>query len=319
MAEVLAIVAEVEETTPLALAGELSQPAGDVLAVRGQSELARSGNFPLTESIRLREGTKNLLLASAHSAISPQAYFPRMSRNDAPALLASVREGQNQRGSFVARFIVPVEPAVGRKMTLQEEEPYGRRVMKLLMQALDGVRRVRGVGAYDELLSMQGQGVSGNLLAALAGMRSAVGAGALELSVSWARNRKPPAAKLPSAVCFPAEALDGLDAVAEEMRGRAQTKGFALEGIVTRLDREGEARAPGDIVLGRAATKHATSAASTSTSTPTPTTKPSPPIGAATPSGRRHPPEGRPPLGPERRLRLRAAPRHLGRRRRAPD
>ena len=172
-----------------------------------------------------------------------------MSRNDAAALLASVREGQNQRGSFVARFIVPVEPAVGRQMTLQEEEPYGRRVMKLLMQALDGVRRVRGVGAYDELLSMQGQGVSGNLLAALAGMRSAVGAGALELSVSWARNRKPPAAKLPSAVCFPAEALDGLDAVAEEMRGRAQTKGFALEGIVTRLDREGEARAPGDIVL----------------------------------------------------------------------
>lgn len=247
VAEVLGIVAEVDGRSPLALAGELLQPAGDTLAVRVDSEAARSGTLPLVDSIRLREGTKNLLLASAHSAISPQAYFPRMARSDAATFLASVREAPNERGSFVARFVVPVEPAVGEQIEL-DDDPFGRRVMKLLMQALDGVRRVRSLGAYDDLLAMEDRGVSGNLLAALAAMRTAIGAGSLELSVSWARNRKPPE-RLASRVQLPAEALDGLDAVAEQMRGRAQAKGFALVGYVTRLDRAVEVDAPGDIVL----------------------------------------------------------------------
>jgi hypothetical protein len=238
VAEVLSLVADVEQRSPLALVEELIQPAGDVLGVRVDSEIARSGTLPLLDSIRVREGTKNLILASAHSAITPQAYFPRMSRGDAATLLASVREGQNQRGSFVARFIVPVEPAVGEQVPMDDEsfDPFGRQVVKLLMRALDGVHRVRSLGAYDDLLSMEGQGVSGNLLAALAAMRTAIGAGSLELSMSWARNRKPPE-NVPSRVEFPAEALHGLDAVAEKMRGRAQTKGFELEGYVTTLKR----------------------------------------------------------------------------------
>lgn len=248
VAELLGLLADVEHKSPLVLADELIQPAGDVLGVRVDSEVARSGTLPLLDSIRLREGTKSLLLASAHSAITPQAYFPRMSRADAAALLASVREGQNQRGSFIARFIVPVEPAVGQQ-NLLEEDPFGRRVMRLLMRALDGVHRVRSLGAYDELLSMEKEGVSGNLLAALSAMRGAIGAGSLEVSVSWARNRKPPE-KLAAKVHFPAEALDGLDAVVEQMRSRAQTKGFRLGGYVTKLSRPpGEADAPGDIVL----------------------------------------------------------------------
>lgn len=247
VAELLALLAEVEGRSALALVDELTQPAGDVLGVRVDSEQARSGTLPLVESLRLREGTKNLLLASAHSAIAPQAYFPRMSRTEAASLLASVREGQSQRGSFVARFIVPVEPAVGELPF--GDDPFGRRVVKLLMRALEGVQRVRSLGAYDELLTMERQGVSGNLLAALAAMRGVIGAGALELSVSWARNREAPE-QLPARVVFPAEALEGLDAVADQMKSRAQTKAFAVEGYVTRLDRPaGQTDGPGDVVL----------------------------------------------------------------------
>src|SRR5690606_18521140 len=83
VAELLGLLADVEHKSPLVLADELIQPAGDVLGVRVDSEVARSGTLPLLDSIRLREGTKSLLLASAHSAITPQAYFPRMSRADA--------------------------------------------------------------------------------------------------------------------------------------------------------------------------------------------------------------------------------------------
>jgi hypothetical protein len=50
-------------------------------------------------------------------------------------------------------------------------------------------------------------------------------------------------------VQFPAEALDGLDAVAEKMKGLAQTKGFDVVGYVTRLDRPADVDAEGDVVL----------------------------------------------------------------------
>ncbi len=246
LAEVIEPVATLENVRIEALLDDLTQPAGDVLAVRLQSEITASGTLPLVDSLRIREGAKNLLLAAAHSEVSAQAYFPRLSRADAVALLQSVHEGQTQRGSVTARFIVPVEPAVGQ-ISLAEE-PYGRRVVKLLLKALEGVRRVRSLGAYNDLLGMEKQGVSGNLLSALASMGPPGGAGALELSVAWARNRKTPEGGV-SCVRFPSEALVGLDAVAEAMRGQAKTKGFEVVGYVTRLDRESNVDAPGEIAL----------------------------------------------------------------------
>jgi len=233
IAELLALVAELEERSPLALVEDLIQPAGDVLGVRVDSEAARSGTLSLLESLRLREGAKNLLLASAHSVMTPLAYFPRLTRSEPAALLASVREGQNQRGSFIARFIVPTEPVIGAQTT-QVEDAFGRRVMGLLMQALNHVYQVRSLGAYDDLLSMADLGVSGNLLAALHAMRGSIGAGTLELTTTWARNRKPPE-QIPSRVAFPAESLEGLDAVAEQMRSQAQTKRFSVHGFVNSL------------------------------------------------------------------------------------
>jgi len=127
VAELLALVAELEERSPLALVEDLIQPAGDVLGIRVDSEATRTGTLSLLESLRLREGAKNQLLASAHSVTTPLAYFARLARSEPAALLASVREGQNQRGSFIARFIVPTEPAIGAQTKL--EDPFGRRVM----------------------------------------------------------------------------------------------------------------------------------------------------------------------------------------------
>ncbi|GAB5545419.1 MAG: hypothetical protein SangKO_051790 [Sandaracinaceae bacterium] len=248
VAEVLGLVAEMEGRSPLALADELLQPVGDTIGVRVDSEHARSGTLPLVDSLKLREAAKNLILASAHSTISPEAYFPRLSRGPAVSLLSSVREGQNERGSFVARFIIPIDPAVGEQVDL-DETPFGRRVVRLLMGALAGVHRVRSLGDYDELLGMEKHGVSGNLLAALSAMRGVIGGGSLELSVSWARNRPPPPSTV-SRVQFPAETLDGLDAVVDRMRGRGQTKAFSVQGFVTRLDRPAfDVDAPGDVVL----------------------------------------------------------------------
>ncbi|NJK33112.1 MAG: hypothetical protein HC927_12290 [Deltaproteobacteria bacterium] len=231
--EVLEILASVEKVSPAELIDDLTQPIGDTLAIRVQSEFTTSGTLPLEDSIRVRQGAKALLLSAAHSAVLPQPWFPRMTRTEAVELMNSVQEGQTQRGSFVARFIVPVEPAVG-ELDL-DEEPFGRRVMTLLFRALEGVRHVRSLGAFKELLGMEKQGVSGNLLAALASMVPRGSGGSVEFGVTWARNRRVPSVN--STVIFPSESLAGLDAVADEMRRRVKTSGFEVIGYVTRLER----------------------------------------------------------------------------------
>ncbi|MBZ0116163.1 MAG: hypothetical protein K8H88_04195 [Sandaracinaceae bacterium] len=246
MTEALEVIADSEKTSVLALVDDLGQPAGDGLAIRLAEGRAASGTLPLADSLRVREATKNMLLAAAHSALSPQAFFPRMSKADAVDLVASVREAPPLRGSFVSRFIVPTEPAIGEQMQL--EEPFGRRVVRLLMHALDEVHKVRALGAYEELLSKEKLGVSANLLSALAAFEPALGGGTLDISVSWSRNRPAPKDAV-SRACFPEESLSGLQAVAETMRARATTKGFEVTGYVTRLDRPPSTDADGDVVI----------------------------------------------------------------------
>jgi hypothetical protein len=245
--EVIGPLARIEGVSTLELVDDLTQPIGDVLALRVQSEMTSSGTIPLEDSIRIRQGAKTMLLAAAHSALSVQPWFPRMSRGEAVALLNSVHEGQTQRGSFTARFIVPTEPMVGQLPL--DEDPFGRRVVLLLLKALESVRRVRALGAHEELLGMEKQGVSGNLLSALASMVPPGGTGTLEFAVSWSRNRRRPAG-VESRVRFPREAFVGLDAAAEAMRGQGKTLGFEVIGYVTRLDRTTrDKNAPGEVVL----------------------------------------------------------------------
>ena len=63
-------------------------------------------------ALKLRQGARTLLLAAAHSVVAPRPWFPRLSRNEAVGLLSQVQEAQTHRGSFVMRWLVPVEPVV---------------------------------------------------------------------------------------------------------------------------------------------------------------------------------------------------------------
>lgn len=243
--EVVGPLARLENVPLMTLIDELTQPEGDVLALRMHSDSTAKGTVPLEGAIRMREAAKTLILASAHSAMRPQAWFSRMARTEPVALLAAVQEAQTQRGSFTARFIVPVEPEIGQQTF---DEPLGRRAMTVLVRALDAVHRVRSLGAYDELLTMEKQGVSGNLLSALSSLSPPGGAGMLEVSVAWSQNRRPPEGVV-SSVRFSGESLVGLNAVAEAMRGQAKARDFEVVGYVTRLARHERDTGPGEVVI----------------------------------------------------------------------
>lgn len=244
--ELIDVLAALEGVRPTELLESLIQPEGDTLALRVQSPITETGTIPLEDSLRIRQGMKAMVLAAAHSALSPQPWFARLTQRDPIALLARVREGQSQRGSFTMRCIVPVSPPVGQ---LHLEEPYGRTVTRLLLGALECVQQVRSHGDREGLLQLADQGVSGNLLAALATMSPPGGTGALEVSVSWARSRPAPHQGA-SRVYFPSQAFDGLMEAALAMRDRVKAKGFEVSGYVTHLVQGvGQQGQSGDVVI----------------------------------------------------------------------
>lgn len=247
--ELVGLLAALDGVSPTSLLDDLLEPRGDTLAVRIDSPLTASGTIPLDESIRIRQGMRSLVLAAAHSATSPQAWYARLTQRDPIALLSTIREGQSQRGSFTMRCIVPVAPLPGDQLVMATEEPYGRRVTALLLGALSSVERVRARGDREGLLSLAGQGVSGNLLAALGDMAPPGQVGALEISVAWARSLPAPR-DVVQRVRLPSAAFDGLREAGAAMRDRVKSRGFEVAGYVTHLaqavDRQGQG---GEITL----------------------------------------------------------------------
>lgn len=244
LGELVDAVSQSERRPPGEVLEELSLPPGDVLSFRVRSDLVSSGTIPVLDSLRLREGQKNLLLSAAHSALVPQRYFPRLARAEPTELLAQCREGQTARGSYVATILVPVVPAVGE---LPLEEPYGRRVTRLLMETLQAIH-LRLARADDAgLLDDPPPGLSFNLLAALADMRPQGERSTLEVAARWSLGRPPPEA--PARVSFDEPQFATMRAVAAALRERTPTT-CEVEGYIVRLSRaEPRADAPGEVVI----------------------------------------------------------------------
>lgn len=246
MAELIDVLSRLEKRPFLEILNDLLIPPGDRLRFRVFSESTRSGTISLDDSIRLRQATRQLFLASAHSALKPQRHYARLSQVPALELLKECRETQTERGSYVTSLLVPVTPPVGH---LELEEPYARRVTQTLMSALGEVARSVEVGAPDMLLERSQAGVSSNFLAALAELRPSGERSFVEIDMGWSRAR--PAPSLPrSTVRFEEGVFGMFTEAARALRETTPVVGQELEGFVVRLERpEKDAEQPGEVVI----------------------------------------------------------------------
>lgn len=227
-------LSKVEQRSPFELIEDLSTPPGDLVSFRVRSELVSSGTIPLLDALQIRESQRDLILSAAHSVIMPLPYFPRLGRAEPVELLARCREAQTARGSYISRVIIPVEPTVGR---LPLEDPYGRRVTRLLMDTLSSVQQRLARADPEGLLTAPPKGLSYNLLTALASMKPPGERSNLEIGVRWSRGRAQPEA--PARVSFSAPQFEHMHPLAGALRERAPTT-CDLEGYVTRLSRKGD-------------------------------------------------------------------------------
>lgn len=248
MGEALEILAAVEGTPLLDLIDELSTPPADIVQFRLQSDLVGSGTIPVDDGIRIRQAQKNLLLAAAHSVLEPRAHFPRLSQAQPAELLERCREGQTARGSYLTRILVPVEPAVGQQIPV--EDPFGRKVTRMLSRALSEARTLAHRGDFDALVERASAGLSANFLNALGELQPRGERSSLEVDLRWSRSRRPPE-QAAGPVRFDEGVFSAFSAAATAIREHTPSPHYELEGYVQSCDRQppDDAEQPGTVVL----------------------------------------------------------------------
>jgi hypothetical protein len=207
MADVVRVLAAVERRNAGQILNDLLTPSGDTVRVQLTASDATRGMLPLDEGIRLIEGARDLLLASACSVRHPAPHFPRQAFAEAVEFMRNCQLGQTERGSFIAKILAPVPPQIDRQgCFLPPEdhefiatEPFARQATVRLMTGLKHVSNSINTGNYEQILSGVEFGVSANLCEALASMQPSGDQAQLQVLVSWSASRP----RVPSGVSDP--------------------------------------------------------------------------------------------------------------------
>ena len=239
--EAIEDISKFEQRDSAKIVEDILRPPGDRVVVRVESDETTRHSLPLGKSIQLRDGVKMMLLAAAHSAISREKYFPRLSQKQAMDLFDQILELPAEGGSFATSYVIPVKPKVGE---LDLDDPFGRQTSVILLEALNRIHQVRRLGGLDELAEANDVGVTGNLLVALSKIRDV--ARTVEISMNWARSR--PAPRMGALIRFEKDQLNDIESVAEILKDRSEYPGIELRGHVYLLQRE-DGKEAGRVVL----------------------------------------------------------------------
>jgi hypothetical protein len=216
-------------------------PPADVLRLREVAPGAETGSLPLEHAVRLLGGASKMIRSSALSVLLPQRYHPRLSRAEADELLNRCRFGQTERGSFVLNIACPLysTPALPG----MESDPFARRVVLTLMDAVDGLSRVAETNTIDDLLGEQAPpGISANLCEALLSMRPEGESASVSISSVWSRTRLPASREYSREVRLTQDVFDIVEEVVPHLRSSATPREMRFFGFVEALSgqREGE-------------------------------------------------------------------------------
>lgn len=216
VAETVTRLAAFEGRPPQDVFDHVLLPPADVIGFREVSSEAEVGNVTLEHGLRVLEGAKRLLLTTAHSVIAPQAYHPRLSREDAKKFLSRCRVS-TARGSFIVTVACQLDTTV--TIPGMEPVPFTRRVTTLLLDTVSAMDRAVQVGTADDLLDpTKCRGLSANFCEGLTLMRPVGDHATLEVSAAWSRASLPAGAKPNSAVQLSQEVFELAEELAPKLR-----------------------------------------------------------------------------------------------------
>lgn len=235
IAEAVCRLAEFEKRAPREVLNDLLLPPADVLRFREVSTETEAGLLPLERGVQLVAGVRKMLLAIAHSALTPRPFHPRLSRAEAVEFVSRWRLGPTERGSFGLTLACPVEPQAN-DLFEPHQEPFARRVTSLLMTTLRELSKGAERRDVEELTNVQQYtGLSANLCESLLMLKPPGERDYLIVSAAWSRAFLPPTQQLRCDVKLRQEAFAVAEVLAARLRSLPQPRLDRFFGFVDEL------------------------------------------------------------------------------------
>ena len=249
------LLAEINRVTPTEIVSRLARVGDDTLI------FCLWGNGIEAEKIKLGfvaealSGAKSLLLATAHSVLSPQFYHPRLSRREAVDFVEAATFGYAAPRSFVFNVSCPLN-AVDAQLSLPElgDGPFTRIVTMATQTALQQIVQSiesddLGVLKIDNATSRPL--VSSNLCSALLEFQDQTLKNALDIDFAWSPALPLLQLKNNSSIRLQKSYFPRIEELQRELRAHEKARKGVFVGFVDRLNGEpgSDNRRFGEVVL----------------------------------------------------------------------
>ncbi len=242
MSRLIGFFSQTMERDELGVYRDLIGADRDVIRVRSYGA-DEDGSVNIDAGVKLVAQAREMLLAAACAAKTPQPLFRAGANKEANDYIGRVKLGQTEHGSFVVTLLAPVPPQLQPELdpvwASIDDEPMERLVTRKLVSALSASklaaeRASTGEGsAFDKAVS---EGVSANLCEAVASLIEQ--SGELDISVTWARTRPTP--EKHRKISFSQSDADILKEAARTFRRKQPKPDVTLYGTVNKLKRDHE-------------------------------------------------------------------------------
>lgn len=241
VADAIRFLSKCENRDELAIYNDLTRADRDVIRVRAASA-DEDGSIEVNLGVEIVQHARDLLESGACAAFEVRRAYHAGKIQQAQSYMRRVRLGQTEHGSFVVNLLAPMPPSlsdVAQKSfwPQMEEEPYERKVTRVLAQALHSAHgavvasnRGDGLRAFSGVVS---KGVSANLCEAVAAIVDQ--ADGADISITWAKTRPTPVQR--EQVHFSKADGEVLKEVARQFRLREPRLDERVIGYVTNLHR----------------------------------------------------------------------------------
>jgi hypothetical protein len=242
VSRLIGVFAQSNNSDEMATYRDLVGADRDVVRVRafGGEE---DGSVPLDAGVKIVSQSRDMLLAAACAARSPQSLYRAGANKEAIEYMRRVKLGQTEHGSFVVTLLAPVPPLLQPQLDSSwvslDDEPMERMVTRRLMSSLEASRSAAEMAlsgdaeAFENAVAL---GVSANLCEAVSNLIEQ--SNGLDISLTWARTRPTPEAL--RKVVFSVNDAEILKEAARTFRLRQPKPDVTLFGTIHKLKRDQE-------------------------------------------------------------------------------
>lgn len=194
------------------------------------------GSISLKKAANLYSGGKALLIASANAAHSKKPSYSGKSISEVEDYINTVRVGQSEIGSYVAKFLSPLPPDVEQLPGIAQREVFERSVTETLVKSIKAmnecVARFENTDNKKVFNEFVEQGLSSNLCEAAILLCESSSRENVNIDITWSPIVEP---KTICSVSLEKSSITTLITAANYLRNLEEPDEYNFEGYVSEL------------------------------------------------------------------------------------